>query len=84
MNFTAVNFISRFDNIAFDLAKLGKYGPTFEDEAKRIEQIALPACLFQKNKRIRCMYSIIVTAVILFVFFTYVTILQNKNDAWIT
>jgi hypothetical protein len=49
LNFTAVNFISGFDDVAFELAKWGKYGPTLQKEAKRIEELPVPHCIYRKH-----------------------------------
>ena len=46
LNFTAVNFISGFDDVAFELAQWGKYGPSLEAEAKRIEDLPAPPLHF--------------------------------------
>ena len=48
LNFTAVNFISAFDDVAFELAQWGKYGPPLEKEANRIEELPVPPCMNQK------------------------------------
>jgi hypothetical protein len=49
LNFTAVNFISGFDDVAFELAIWGKYGTTLQAEAKRIEKLPVPHCIYRKH-----------------------------------
>ncbi|VEU39904.1 unnamed protein product [Pseudo-nitzschia multistriata] len=51
LNFTAVNFISGFDDVAFELAQWGKYGPRLEKEANRIEELKAPPCIYLKHRR---------------------------------
>ena len=36
LNFTSMNFISGLDEIGYELALWGKYGPKLENKAKRI------------------------------------------------
>ena len=50
LNFTAVNFISGLDEIGYELALWGKYGPKLENEAKRIGAEPLPECMQFKPK----------------------------------
>ena len=53
LNFTAVNFISGLDEIGYELALWGKYGPKLENKAKRIGAEPLPECMRFKPKYAR-------------------------------
>jgi hypothetical protein len=84
LNFTAINFISTLDNVGFEIIKWGKYGPKFEEEAKRIEMLPLPRCIYRKYKHVRYLCTIIPVGVILFSMIGYIIILQENNSVWVT
>jgi len=56
LDFLAMNFISDIGKMAFQLALWGKYGPTLEAEALRIEDQAMPQCMLRPHseKRYKC------------------------------
>ena len=84
LNFTAVNFISQMDEVAFILAKSGKYGTIYEQAAKDIEQEPLPTCINRKRKHIRYRHVMISIATVLFVMLSYIGFSQESNTHWIT
>mmetsp|Transcript_5067 Transcript_5067/g.9753 ORF Transcript_5067/g.9753 Transcript_5067/m.9753 type:complete len:901 (-) Transcript_5067:222-2924(-) len=84
LNFTAVNFISGFDDVAFELAHWGKYGPKMEAEAKRIEDLTVPLCLHRKYHHVRYRYTIIPIALILVGMLTTITYNQASTKVWLT
>mmetsp|Transcript_63806 Transcript_63806/g.71312 ORF Transcript_63806/g.71312 Transcript_63806/m.71312 type:complete len:1086 (-) Transcript_63806:338-3595(-) len=84
LNFTAVNFISAFDDAAFELAQWGKYGPTLETESNRIEEAPLPPCLIQKYKHKRYRLIVIPLAILLLSAVSGVAFYQNISSAWRT
>jgi hypothetical protein len=84
LNFTAINFISTLDNVGFRIIKWGKYGPKFEEEAKRIETLPLPRCIYRKYKHIRYLCTVIPIGMMFFSMIGYIIILQEDNSVWIT
>jgi hypothetical protein len=84
LNFTAVNFISAFDDVAFELAQWGKYGPRLEAEANRIEELPVPDCIFRKYQHVRYRFTVIPIAFILFVLFILMAIGQDSRAVWLT
>mmetsp|Transcript_7253 Transcript_7253/g.21017 ORF Transcript_7253/g.21017 Transcript_7253/m.21017 type:complete len:389 (+) Transcript_7253:200-1366(+) len=84
LNFMAVNFVSGFDDIAFELAQWGKYGTAIEAEAKRIEDLPVPECLRRRTKFRRFWSIIFPTASALLVSLIIVVHRQNSLDYWLT
>ena len=84
LNFTAVNFISGFDDIAFELAQWGKYGPVFKAEANRIEDLTVPDCIYRKYSHVRYRCTILPTALVLIVLASSIAIGQDKDTIWQT
>ena len=84
LNFTAVNFISALDDVAFYLAKWGKYGPKLEEEAKHIEQLNLPRCMFRKKKHVRHQWTVGLFTTILFLIIGLIVYAQENKDMWAT
>lgn len=86
LNFTAVNFISGFDDVAFELAQWGKYGPKLETEANRIEELPAPACIIHKYKHTRFGKTVMIMALLLLGSLSVLTHVQySKNEGhWIT
>ena len=73
LNFTALNFVSQLDDMAFDLAKSGKYGKKFENECMRVEQAPLPVCMYRNRKHGRFLVTIIFLGTVVFaIFFIFV------------
>jgi len=84
LNFTAINFISQLDNAAFYLAKWGKYGPRLEAEARSIEQLHLPRCMYRKRKYVRHQFTVCLFALILSSAIGAIIYTQERGDKWIT
>lgn len=84
LNFTAVNFISGFDDIAFELAQWGKYGPKLKAEADRIEELTVPDCIYRKYDHIRYRYTILPIAIVLIILAASIAIGQNSDHVWLT
>jgi len=84
LNFTAVNFVSAFDDVAFELARWGKYGPGMEAETKRIEELPVPECLRRKTNYRRFWSVLIPFAASLLVMLTVVAVRQDSPDHWWT
>jgi len=84
LNFTAVNFISGFDDVAFDLAQWGKYGPDLEAEAKRIQELPVPDCIYNKYHHVRYRFTILPITAVLLILLSIVTVQQNSKDIWLT
>jgi len=84
LNFAAVNFISTLDEIAFELAKWGKYGPALEMEAKRIEKRPLPFCMYRKNRHTRYMLTVVPIGLMLLCLVIAMMTGQSNNDLWVT
>eukprot|EP00537_Pseudo-nitzschia_pungens_P014394 CAMPEP_0172387980 /NCGR_PEP_ID=MMETSP1061-20121228/5161_1 /TAXON_ID=37318 /ORGANISM="Pseudo-nitzschia pungens, Strain cf. pungens" /LENGTH=1394 /DNA_ID=CAMNT_0013117749 /DNA_START=764 /DNA_END=4948 /DNA_ORIENTATION=- len=84
LNFSAVNFISHLDDVAFKMAIWGKYGPKIEKEAKRITTLHLPPTMVQRNKYTRfhctCGALIFVFGVLL----TAIIAVQANKNIWRT
>ena len=84
LNFTAVNFISGFDDVAFELAQWGKYGPKLEAEAERIEKLPVPDCMYRKYQHVRYRFTILPIAAVLLILLSSVAYRQNSKNAWRT
>ena len=84
LNFTAVNFISKIDETAFELAKNGKFGPTMKEITEKIEQELLPKCSYRKHKHVRYMFVVIPVAIVIFVMLYYIGFFQVSTNKWIT
>ena len=65
LNLTAANFISELDTKAFQLALSGVFGPSLEQEAKRIAREELPACSYSGSKHF-CYGMILVVYALIF------------------
>eukprot|EP00535_Pseudo-nitzschia_heimii_P002686 CAMPEP_0197181708 /NCGR_PEP_ID=MMETSP1423-20130617/5909_1 /TAXON_ID=476441 /ORGANISM="Pseudo-nitzschia heimii, Strain UNC1101" /LENGTH=1031 /DNA_ID=CAMNT_0042632005 /DNA_START=209 /DNA_END=3304 /DNA_ORIENTATION=- len=84
LNFAAVNFISAFDDVAFELAQTGKYGPRLEAEANRIEELPVPPCLYQKYCHVRYKFTVWVVSFVLLSGLIFVTAFQFSKARWVT
>lgn len=78
LNFTAVNFISDFDDVAFEVYQGGKYGPKLKAEADRIELLPVPACINQKYQHVRYRYTVVSIAIALFSLLMLISLIQNS------
>jgi len=85
LNFTAVNFISMMDDIAFVVARSGKYGARIKEAAMRIEQEDLPECSISRSENdmrhafgIECIFSLMAVAILLVVSW------QEQSRFWVT
>jgi len=84
LNFTALNFISALDDVAFEFAKSGKYGILLEKEVKRIEELPLPVCMFRKYKSVRYLYTIIPLLITVIAIFIMIVSMQVGKLGWDT
>lgn len=84
LNFTAVNFISAFDDVAFELAQWGKYGPRLEAEAHRIEKLPAPDCIFRKYQHVRYRFTVLPIAFVLIFLFSVMAFRQDSRNYWLT
>jgi hypothetical protein len=84
LNFTAVNFISGLDEVAFALARWGKFGPKLKREAARIERSDLPPHICSKTTHLWYCYTIVLIAAIVFGCLTGIMFYQIRPDKWIT
>ena len=66
------------------MAKLGKYGPKLEEEAKFIETRILPYSLYRAKEHERHQYSVIFIAIALLASFGVVMGCQLSNEFWLT
>ena len=83
LNFTAVNFVSQLDNIAFEVAMSGKFGPTMESAAKKSKGRLLPEGVVSKSKHRRYMAGIASISIILLLFVGWVVTMQ-ESGTWAT
>ncbi|VEU41669.1 unnamed protein product [Pseudo-nitzschia multistriata] len=84
LNFTAVNFISHLDDVAFQLAVLGKYGERLEQEANRIKQIPLPPCMSQGKTHTRFRSTLATCGVLFLGTMIAIMCAQDNDDVWLT
>jgi len=84
LNFAAVNFISTLDEVAFELAKWGKYGPALENEAKSIENRPIPYCIYRKYKHVRYYMTVVPIGIVLVAAATAISIWQESENFWVT
>ncbi len=83
LNFTAINFISNLDEIAYSMAKSGELGLNFKKKLQKVEKTELPPGLF-KN-RIICHWCVVtMISLLFFVAMTVVMVAQERNDIWST
>ena len=84
LNFTAVNFTSDFDDVAFELCQWGKYGPAFKKEADRIETLPAPPCIFRKYQHVRYRFTVVPICLFLIISLACITTKQYDLDTWLT
>ena len=85
LNFTAINFISAFDNVAFELAQWGKYGPRLQAEANRIgNDLPAPPCVYRKYQHIRFRWTVIPILVFLMTSLLVISNMQESTEIWLT
>ena len=80
----SIGFISQLDDVAFHLAKHGRFGPAIENETTKIEKTLLPKCVYQKYKHTRYILTVVVTGIILVGLGSTVLYFQNNKDVWTT
>eukprot|EP00536_Pseudo-nitzschia_multiseries_P012630 jgi/Psemu1/209266/e_gw1.493.44.1 len=83
LNFSAVNFISKMDNLAFNLALSGKYGEKIAEEANRITKLQLPPCM-SRRKHTRFHITLASLAVIFVAFISGIIYTQGDPNIWRT
>jgi len=84
LNFAAVNYISTLDESAFELAKIGKYGPSLEAEAKKIENKPIPFCIYRKYQHVRYIATVIPIMMTLMIVLGSAIYGQLNNEVWVT
>lgn len=77
LSFTAVNFITDLDNVAFQHARCGIFGPKLKDEARRISHKRLPDCIHRESKHVGYGFVMAFAAV---VFSTLMALIWNEED----
>ena len=80
----SVGFVSHFDDVAFLLAKAGRFGPKIEIESSRIEKLLLPKCMTRKNKHGRYLWTVSITGIILIGLIISVFVCQSMRSKWTT
>jgi len=84
LNFTAVNFISNLDEVAFSVAMSGEFGPFLKEEVERIADTELPTCVHKESKH-RCYRFVLgMISVIVFGLVIFVVVCQESNNIWAT
>jgi len=84
LNFTAVNFISGLDEVAFNLARWGKFGPKLKREAARIEKSDLPPHICSKTTHLWYCNAVLLIAAIVFSCLIGIVAYQKNPNKWIT
>ena len=84
LNFTAANFVSHLDDLAFEQAKFGRYGRKLEEEANRIKAKKLPVSMCQQDKHICYRFVLISISLTLFSFIVFIMGAQGKIEVWST
>ena len=55
-----------------------------EAEAKRIEELPLPRCMYRKYKNVRYWWTVIPMLIVLIILLSWVAIVQESRKRWIT
>ena len=84
LNFTAVNFISYFDQNLFSLALSADLGPGLQTEAKRIKNKDLPPCIFKTKKHFYYRTVLASMSSFIFAFVVFVIYIQTSQNNWTT
>ena len=83
-NSSSVGYISQLDDIAFSLAKAGRFGPMIEAETKEIKKRPLPRCIVRKNKHVRYFWTVFITGILLLGLTISVLVFQKSKHKWTT
>ena len=83
-HYNSVGFLSQLDDVAFHLAKCGRFGPTIEVETSKIEQLPLPSCMYRKKKHVRYFWTVFVTGIFLVSLHVTVFVHQYGTEKWTT
>eukprot|EP00534_Pseudo-nitzschia_fraudulenta_P008305 CAMPEP_0201149792 /NCGR_PEP_ID=MMETSP0851-20130426/11026_1 /ASSEMBLY_ACC=CAM_ASM_000631 /TAXON_ID=183588 /ORGANISM="Pseudo-nitzschia fraudulenta, Strain WWA7" /LENGTH=880 /DNA_ID=CAMNT_0047426267 /DNA_START=109 /DNA_END=2751 /DNA_ORIENTATION=+ len=86
LNFTAVNFISNLDDVAFELAKSGHLGKDFKRKAESIEETKLPVCMNAGAGSECASYLMLVGTITMLLFSMMASTMdaQDSRDIWLT
>jgi len=81
LNFTAIGFVSELDDVAFDLAKTGDFGPIFQKESERIVNEKLPLCMVKDKDARYYINKMIISTMFGMIFLALVvmTLFQQKQ-----
>ena len=71
-------------DVAFLLAKSGKYGSKLEEGAKSITNHPLPKCMSRSTKNRRFCYTIMFTLLLMLAFIVYIIYAQVSDNFWRT
>ena len=79
LDFTAMNFVSGFDDVAFTLCESGVFGPNFKKESEDVGKKDLPLCMQHKYKHfIHWKTMGLIGAVFTFIFTASIIIQESK------
>jgi len=85
LNFATINYISSLDEVAFDVAKDGRYGVLLKEEADRIENEELPKCVSHGNHgQFRFRLAISLCAFIMIGSLVTVSLVQMSKNLMLT
>jgi len=86
LNFTAINFISELDDVAFELAKNGHFGSAFQNESERIATEDLPPCMQHKKHARHIIKKVIFGVPFTLIFAIMICIIssQRSSRTWVT
>ena len=70
------------DNIEFQVARSGKFGPAMEETARRVEGECLPR--WPKSKHKRYMFGVLSVFLVLLSMVCFIVYSQVSNNKWVT
>ena len=73
-----------FSDVAFELARCGKYGSKLEEGAKSVENHPLPKCMSRSTKNKRFCYTITFTLLLMLAFIFAIMYAQVSDNFWRT
>ena len=89
LDFTAVDFMSKFNNVDFNLSLQGRYKSNLNVEAERIKELFVSAHITHANQHLacRCLWScvtMILLACVLSASFVLIIYAQYLSKFWLT
>ena len=79
-----INSLALLSDVAFVLARSGKYGSKLEEGAKSIENHPLPKCMSRSTKNRRFCYTITFTLLLMLAFIFAIMYAQVSDKFWRT